>query len=83
MKTMICDYFYKSDSNDIHDNFFSQNLPPVEVDGYLDRKQELQTGGKRATIRLEEILYNSSLFILNTDHFLDLGNHTTQFSVVS
>jgi len=28
-----------------------QNLPPVEVDGYLDRKQELQTGGKRATIR--------------------------------
>merc|ERR1719397_2276200 len=28
-----------------------QNLPPVEVDGYLDRKQELQVGGKRATIR--------------------------------
>merc|ERR1719445_207309 len=28
-----------------------QNLPPVEVDGYLDRKQELQIGGKRATIR--------------------------------
>merc|ERR1719167_1360194 len=28
-----------------------QNLPPVEVDGFLDRKQELQTGGKRATIR--------------------------------
>ena len=28
-----------------------QNLPPVEVDGFLDRKQALQTGGKRATIR--------------------------------
>ena len=28
-----------------------QNLPPVEIDGFLDRKQELQTGGKRATIR--------------------------------
>merc|ERR1711892_192516 len=28
-----------------------QNLPPVEMDGFLDRKQELQTGGKRATIR--------------------------------
>jgi len=28
-----------------------ENLPPVEVDGYLDRKQELQNGGKRATIR--------------------------------
>jgi len=28
-----------------------QNLPPVEVDGFLDRKQELQSGGKRATIR--------------------------------
>ena len=28
-----------------------QNLPPVEVDGYLERKQELQSGGKRATIR--------------------------------
>jgi len=27
------------------------NLPPVEIDGYLDRKQELQAGGKRATIR--------------------------------
>jgi len=28
-----------------------ENLPPVEVDGYLDRKQGLQAGGKRATIR--------------------------------
>jgi len=28
-----------------------ENLPPVEVDGFLDRKQELQSGGKRATIR--------------------------------
>jgi len=28
-----------------------QNLPPVEMDGFLDRKQELQSGGKRATIR--------------------------------
>ena len=63
--------------------FFSQNLPPVEVDGYLDRKQELQTGGKRATIRFEQILFNSSLFILNIDYILDLGNRTTQFSVVS
>merc|ERR1719350_520359 len=28
-----------------------ENLPPVEVDGFLDRKQELQSGGKKATIR--------------------------------
>jgi len=28
-----------------------ENLPPVEVDGFLERKQELQSGGKRATIR--------------------------------
>jgi len=28
-----------------------ENLPPVEVDGFLDRKQELQAGGKRATMR--------------------------------
>jgi len=28
-----------------------ENLPPVEIDGYLDRKQQLQAGGKRATIR--------------------------------
>ena len=28
-----------------------QNLPPVEMDGMLERKQELQSGGKKATIR--------------------------------
>ncbi|KAK3093468.1 hypothetical protein FSP39_016126 [Pinctada imbricata] len=27
------------------------NLPPVDVEGMLDRKQELQAGGKKATIR--------------------------------
>uniref|UniRef100_A0A0P4WIP7 Uncharacterized protein n=1 Tax=Scylla olivacea TaxID=85551 RepID=A0A0P4WIP7_SCYOL len=27
------------------------NLPPVEIQGYLERKQELQSGGKKATIR--------------------------------
>jgi spectrin beta len=26
-------------------------LPPVEMEGFLERKQELQTGGKKATIR--------------------------------
>ncbi|XP_043236847.1 spectrin beta chain, non-erythrocytic 2-like isoform X8 [Amphibalanus amphitrite] len=28
-----------------------ENLPPVEMDGMLERKQELQSGGKKATIR--------------------------------
>ena len=28
-----------------------ENLPPAEMEGPLDRKQELQSGGKKATIR--------------------------------
>ncbi|KAG1650604.1 Spectrin beta chain, non-erythrocytic 5 [Nymphon striatum] len=28
-----------------------EDLPPVEIEGFLDRKQELQSGGKKATIR--------------------------------
>ena len=28
-----------------------ENLPPVEMEGLLERKQELQSGGKKATIR--------------------------------
>ena len=27
------------------------NLPPIDLEGMLDRKQELQSGGKKATIR--------------------------------
>ncbi|XP_037069817.1 spectrin beta chain, non-erythrocytic 1-like [Pollicipes pollicipes] len=34
-----------------------QNLPPVEVDGVLERKQELQSGGKKATIRSWKTYY--------------------------
>lgn len=33
------------------------NLPPAEVEGLLERKQELQTGGKKATIRSWKTLY--------------------------
>ncbi|XP_071547281.1 spectrin beta chain, non-erythrocytic 5 isoform X4 [Panulirus ornatus] len=33
------------------------NLPPVEIQGYLERKQELQNGGKKATIRSWKIFY--------------------------
>ena len=32
-------------------------LPPVECEGLLDRKQELQTGGKRATVRSWKTFY--------------------------
>ncbi|CAG2161762.1 unnamed protein product, partial [Oppiella nova] len=32
-------------------------LPPVECEGLLDRKQELQTGGKRATVRSWKTYY--------------------------
>ena len=28
-----------------------ENLPPLEMEGLLERKQELQSGGKKATIR--------------------------------
>ncbi|XP_066955513.1 spectrin beta chain, non-erythrocytic 5 isoform X7 [Macrobrachium rosenbergii] len=33
------------------------NLPPVELQGYLERKQELQSGGKKATIRSWKTFY--------------------------
>ncbi|XP_071037774.1 spectrin beta chain [Parasteatoda tepidariorum] len=33
------------------------DLPPVEIEGFLDRKQELQSGGKRATIRSWKTYY--------------------------
>ncbi|XP_069119024.1 LOW QUALITY PROTEIN: spectrin beta chain-like [Argopecten irradians] len=33
------------------------NLPPAEVEGLLERKQELQTGGKKATIRSWKSMY--------------------------
>ncbi|KAK4313156.1 hypothetical protein Pmani_015473 [Petrolisthes manimaculis] len=33
------------------------NLPPVEIQGYLERKQELQSGGKKATIRSWKSFY--------------------------
>ncbi|CAL8090883.1 unnamed protein product [Orchesella dallaii] len=29
----------------------AENLPPVEIEGYLERKHELQAGGKRAAVR--------------------------------
>ena len=36
------------------------NLPPVEMQGYLDRKQELQSGGKKATIRSWKMFYTGN-----------------------
>ena len=33
------------------------DLPPAEMEGYLERKQELQSGGKKATIRSWKNLY--------------------------
>lgn len=32
-------------------------LPPVEMEGFLDRKHELQAGGKKATIRSWKTFY--------------------------
>jgi spectrin beta len=40
-----------------------QNLPPVEVDGYLERKQELQSGGKRATVRYQAFFSSQFIFV--------------------
>lgn len=34
-----------------------ENLPPVEIEGFLDRKQELQNGRKKATIRSWKAYY--------------------------
>lgn len=38
------------------------NLPPVEIQGYLERKQELQSGGKKATIRSWKTFYTGDFF---------------------
>lgn len=37
------------------------NLPPVELRGYLERKQELQSGGKRAPMRSWKPFYTGML----------------------
>ena len=33
------------------------SLPPAEIEGVLERKQDLQNGGKRATIRSWKTMY--------------------------
>lgn len=36
-------------------------LPPVEIQGWLDRKHELQSGGKKAAVRSWKTLYTGEL----------------------
>lgn len=38
-----------------------EQLPPVEVQGMLDRKHELQSGGKKAAVRSWKTLYTGSV----------------------
>ena len=35
-----------------------ENIPPAEMEGIIDRKQELQSGGKKATIRSWKSYYS-------------------------
>jgi len=39
-----------------------EDLPPVEMSGFLDRKHEQQSGGKRAAIRSWKSFYTGMLF---------------------
>ena len=36
-----------------------ENLPPVDLQAYVDRKQELQSSGKKATIRSWKTFYTA------------------------
>lgn len=52
------------------------DLPPVEVEGFLERKQELQGGGKKATIRSWKTYYTVLCgqllcFFKDKDAFID------------
>ena len=38
-----------------------EDLPPVEMSGFLDRKHEQQSGGKRAAIRSWKSLYTGTV----------------------
>lgn len=39
-------------------------LPPVEIQGILDRKHELQSGGKKAAVRSWKTLYTGKCAIV-------------------
>jgi spectrin beta len=39
------------------EKYKAQEMPPAEIEGLLERKQELQTGGKKATIRSWKYYY--------------------------
>ncbi|CAG0903884.1 unnamed protein product, partial [Darwinula stevensoni] len=63
-----------------------QNLPPVEVEGFLDRKQELQSGGKRATIRSWKTYYTVLCgqllcFFKDQDDFLESKAASSPLSI--
>lgn len=47
-----------------------EELPPVEVNGYLERKQELQSGGKKAPVRSWKTFYTGQHFLLLSNNAL-------------
>ncbi|XP_076029013.1 spectrin beta chain, non-erythrocytic 5 kst isoform X3 [Oratosquilla oratoria] len=62
------------------------NLPPVEIHGYLERKQELQTGGKKATIRSWKTYYTVLCgqllcFFKDEDDFIDQKAASSPISI--
>ena len=48
-------------------------LPAVEIQGYLERKQELQSGGKRAAIRSWKTYYSGDCFLFSFFLFLSFS----------
>lgn len=42
-----------------------EQLPPVEIKGLLDRKHELQSGGKKAPVRSWKSFYTGKYFSKN------------------
>lgn len=44
-------------------------LPPVEIQGILDRKHELQSGGKKAALRSWKTFYTGTQFFESIIYF--------------
>ena len=42
------------------------SLPPVEIQGVLERKHELQSGGKKAAVRSWKPYYTGNIIVLFT-----------------
>lgn len=45
------------------------HLPPVEIQGVLDRKHELQSGGKKAALRSWKTFYTGNFALISSYRF--------------